>query len=74
MSKTSIIPEKGTQNIVISRIFKAPRELVFKTYIDPATVPDWWGPKRYTTTVDLMEAVHPAGCLRAIVHIQRRLS
>lgn len=55
MSKASIVAEKGTQNVVISRIFNAPRELVFKTYTDPATVPDWWGPKRYTTTVDQMD-------------------
>jgi uncharacterized protein YndB with AHSA1/START domain len=55
MSKTSIEAEKGTQDIVISRIFNAPRELVFNTYTDPTTVPDWWGPKRYTTTVEKME-------------------
>lgn len=55
MSKTSIVAEKGTQDVVISRIFNAPRELVFNTYTDPTTVPDWWGPKRYTTTVDQMD-------------------
>ncbi|SDR00902.1 Uncharacterized conserved protein YndB, AHSA1/START domain [Virgibacillus subterraneus] len=55
MSKTRIIAEKGTHDVVISRIFNAPRELVFKTYTDPITVPEWWGPKRYTTTVDQMD-------------------
>lgn len=55
MSKTSIVAEKGTQDVVISRIFNAPRELVFNTYTDPTTVPDWWGPKRYKTTVDKMD-------------------
>lgn len=55
MSKTSIIAEKGRQDVVISRIFNAPRELVFNTYTDPSTVPDWWGPKRYKTTVDKMD-------------------
>ncbi|WP_408006886.1 SRPBCC domain-containing protein [Pseudalkalibacillus sp. A8] len=35
--------------------FKAPRELVFNTYTDPTTVPDWWGPKRYTTIVKKMD-------------------
>jgi uncharacterized protein YndB with AHSA1/START domain len=65
MSKTNIVAEKGTQDIVISRIFKAPRELVFKTYNDPTTVPDWWGPKRYTTTVEKME-VRKGGIWRYI--------
>ncbi|MFB4169659.1 SRPBCC family protein [Virgibacillus sp. JSM 102003] len=55
MSKTQIIAEKGTHDVVISRIFNAPRELVFKTYTDPVTVPEWWGPKRYKTTVDQMD-------------------
>lgn len=69
MSKTSIVADKGTQDIVISRIFKAPRELVFNTYTDPATVPDWWGPKRYTTIVEKMD-VKKGGIWR---YIQRDL-
>jgi len=55
MSKTSIIAEQGKQEIVITRIFDAPRELVFRTYTNPATVPDWWGPSSMMTTVDRME-------------------
>ncbi|KUG21147.1 putative glutathione s-transferase-related transmembrane [hydrocarbon metagenome] len=53
--KTHIAAEPGRQEIVISRIFDAPREAVFDTYLDPALVPRWWGPKRFTTTVDAME-------------------
>jgi len=55
MSKTNIIAEQGKQEIVITRIFDAPRDLVFRTYTNPATVPDWWGPSSMTTTVDRME-------------------
>jgi uncharacterized protein YndB with AHSA1/START domain len=55
MTKTGIVAEKGTQHIVITRVFNAPRELVFHTYTDPITVPDWWGPKRYTTKVEMMD-------------------
>ncbi|QDP41573.1 SRPBCC domain-containing protein [Radiobacillus deserti] len=55
MSKTKIVAEKGAQNVVISREFNSPRELVFNTYTDPTTVPEWWGPKRYKTTVDRMD-------------------
>jgi uncharacterized protein YndB with AHSA1/START domain len=55
MSKTSIIAEPGKQEIVITRIFDAPRDLVFRTYTDPSTISEWWGPSRLTTTVDRME-------------------
>src|SRR2546428_12255696 len=38
--------------IKMTRIFNAPRELVWKVWIDPALIPQWWGPKRYPTVVD----------------------
>jgi len=65
MAKTMIIAEPGKQEIVITRVFDAPRELVFKTYLDPNHVPEWWGPKRLTTTVDRME-VRPGGVWRIV--------
>ncbi|XID93681.1 SRPBCC family protein [Paenibacillaceae bacterium WGS1546] len=55
MSKTRIVAEKGKQQIVVTRIFDSSRELVFNTYLDPDSVPDWWGPRIVTTTVDKME-------------------
>lgn len=39
----------------LTRLFDAPRELVFKTMTDPALIPQWWGPRRYTTAVDRMD-------------------
>ena len=41
--------------IELTRIFDAPRELVFKTMIDPDLIPRWWGPRRYSTIVDKMD-------------------
>lgn len=35
IEKTKITAESGKQKLVISRNFDAPRELVFKAYIDP---------------------------------------
>jgi len=55
MSKTNIIAEQGKQEIVITRVFNAPRGLVFQTYTNPAMITDWWGPRSMTTTVDQME-------------------
>ncbi len=55
MGKTKVVAEPGTHEIIMTREFNAPRELVFKVLTDPALIPQWWGPKDYTTTVDKME-------------------
>src|SRR3954463_9760812 len=42
--------------LVITRIFDAPRELVFKVWTDPKHIVNWWGPGGFTAphaTVDL---------------------
>jgi uncharacterized protein YndB with AHSA1/START domain len=49
--------------IVGERVFDAPRELVFKTYTDPALIPQWWGPRDHITIVDKMD-VRPGGSWR----------
>ncbi len=45
------------------RIFDAPRDVVFRAMTDPDLIPNWWGPRRYTTEVDRME-VKPGGLWR----------
>jgi uncharacterized protein YndB with AHSA1/START domain len=52
-------------DILITRIFDAPRELVFATLLDPAALPEWWGPTRYATRVERMDA-HTGGSWRFI--------
>ncbi|EQA46328.1 hypothetical protein LEP1GSC050_0159 [Leptospira broomii serovar Hurstbridge str. 5399] len=34
--------------VIITRIFDAPRELVFKAWTDPSYITRWWGPKSFT--------------------------
>ena len=43
-NKTNVTAEPGKQEIVITREFDAPRELVFKAVTDPKLIPQWWGP------------------------------
>jgi uncharacterized protein YndB with AHSA1/START domain len=57
--------EPGKQEILVTREFDAPRELVFKAYTDPKLVPQWWGPRRLSTRVDKMD-VRPGGQWRFI--------
>ena len=37
------------ENLEITRIFDAPRELVWKAWTDPEIVTKWWGPKGFTS-------------------------
>jgi len=53
------------REIVFTRIFDAPRRLVFESYIDPKLIPRWWGPRGSTTTVDSMQ-VRPGGAWRFV--------
>ena len=38
-----------TERLVITRVFDAPRELVWKAWTEPAFVMQWWGPKGFTS-------------------------
>ncbi len=53
------------REIVMIRVFDAPRELVWKAYTDPEAIPQWWGPRRDTTRVDKMD-VRPGGAWRYV--------
>lgn len=44
------------REIVLSRVFNAPRELVFKAWTDAAQISRWFGPKGFTTTTHEMDA------------------
>lgn len=55
MSKTNVVAEPGSFEIVMTRTYDAPRELVFKVSTDPDLIPQWWGPGYLTTVVDRME-------------------
>lgn len=37
-----------TERMVITRVFDAPRELVWKAYTEPEYAAQWWGPKGFT--------------------------
>ena len=38
-----------TERMVVTRVFDAPRELVWKAWTDPKYVMQWWGPKGFTS-------------------------
>ena len=55
-------PESTERELVITRVFDAPRELVFKAWIDPKHVAQWWGPRGFTNPVCELD-VRPGGAI-----------
>ena len=54
-NKTNIIAEPGRQEILITREFDAPRELVFKAFTDPELYVQWLGPRDLAMTLETFE-------------------
>ena len=46
---------EGDREIVTERVFDAPRERVFQAFTDPELIPQWWGRREDTTTVDKLD-------------------
>jgi uncharacterized protein YndB with AHSA1/START domain len=66
MTQPTFTIDRDKREMVMTRVFDAPRELVYKTYIDPKLLPQWWG-MGGTTTVDKMD-VRPGGQWRYVQH------
>jgi uncharacterized protein YndB with AHSA1/START domain len=67
MSSPSSPADTADREIVLSRVFDAPRDLVFRAWTEPQHVPHWWGPKGFTTTTHHMD-VRPGGEWRFVMH------
>lgn len=55
------------REIRISRVFNAPRDLVWAAMTDPKQVVRWWGPVGFTTTIEEMD-FRPGGTWRHVMH------
>jgi uncharacterized protein YndB with AHSA1/START domain len=54
------------RELTITRIFDAPRELVFAMWTDPKHLVRWWGPEGFTSPVCEVDA-RPGGALRIVM-------
>jgi uncharacterized protein YndB with AHSA1/START domain len=52
MTKSTV---NETERMVITRVFDAPRAVVWKAWTDPKYVMQWWGPKGFTSPVCKMD-------------------
>jgi uncharacterized protein YndB with AHSA1/START domain len=59
--------KSGDREITATRVFDAPRELVFKLWTEPEHVAQWWGPRGFTNTIHEMD-VRPGGVWRFVMH------
>jgi uncharacterized protein YndB with AHSA1/START domain len=52
MGKTQITAEPGSSQIIITRDYDAPRDLVFRAYTEPELLVRWLGPRELTMAVE----------------------
>ena len=57
----------GDREIATTRIFDAPRDLVWKVWTEQDHLAQWWGPNGFTITTYSME-VKPGGVWRFVMH------
>jgi uncharacterized protein YndB with AHSA1/START domain len=70
MSEMNITAEAGKPFICTTRVFNAPRELVFEALTNPKHIPNWWGPRYLTTEIDRLE-LRPGGLWRFVQRDQQ---
>jgi uncharacterized protein YndB with AHSA1/START domain len=59
-ARSSAPTETADRDLVISRVFSAPRDLVWKAFTQPEHLELWWGPKGFTTRIRKLE-LRPGG-------------
>lgn len=57
----------AAREIVTTRVFDSPRELVFRAWTDPDHLAQWWGPKGFTNTFHEFD-MKPGGIWRFVMH------
>ncbi len=55
------------REIIFTRVFDAPPDVVFDVWTDPKHVAQWWSPDGFTTTIQQMD-VKPGGEWRLVMH------
>ncbi|MEA2988570.1 MAG: hypothetical protein QOG83_1281 [Alphaproteobacteria bacterium] len=53
-------PETASPDFVVTRVFDAPRDLVWKAFTDPERMKEWWGPKGFSVITSKMD-LRPGG-------------
>lgn len=60
-------PSTAEREIISTRVFDAPRELLFRAWTEPEVLALWWGPKGFRNTFQVFEP-KPGGEWRFVMH------
>ena len=60
-------PKFGEGTVVLTRVFNAPRALLWKAWTDPKMMAQWFGPRGFTSSVPELD-VRVGGALRIVMH------
>ena len=66
ITKNNPTEKLADQEIVITGVFDAPREAVFKAWIDPKHLAQWWGPRGFANPVCEVD-VRPGGAIYIVM-------
>ncbi|MDQ6703478.1 MAG: SRPBCC domain-containing protein [Pseudomonadota bacterium] len=55
-ARTGAPENVAKREVVITRVFEAPREFVFKAWTDPKHMARWWGPMGFTNPICELDA------------------
>jgi uncharacterized protein YndB with AHSA1/START domain len=55
MSKTNVIAQPGMPQVIVTREFDAPADLVLRAFTEPDLLIQWLGPRKYAMTIDRYE-------------------
>ena len=59
--------KQANREMSITRVLKAPKELVWTVWTSPEHIKHWWGPNGFTNTISEMD-VRPGGVWEFIMH------
>jgi uncharacterized protein YndB with AHSA1/START domain len=65
-AKNSTAKASADRELTITRVFDAPRSLVFKVWTEPEHLVRWWGPRDWTTP-SLKADIRPGGAYRICI-------
>lgn len=65
--KSDLDLERDPRSIIGSRVFSAPRDLVFAAFTDPEHLAQWWGPDGFTLTTNAFDFC-VGGVWRFVMH------
>lgn len=65
---------QSKDELIITRVFDAPREAVWKAWTDPESMKEWWGPKGFSSPfckIDFRVGGKFLSCMKAAIDIEQ---